>query len=120
MKIISFIKDEGVIEKILKHLGLWDLKARPPPKVKVPSVTIYLDDSDSQVPFSTPSFYPDPEHPMDSYRISKPHGVTPMVAISAINPLFQTYQKSRDLIFIYSVGIDASFHSVIFNCLGIG
>jgi hypothetical protein len=55
MKITSFIEDEEVIEKILKHLGLWDLKVRPPPKVKAPSVTISIDDSDSQVPFSTPS-----------------------------------------------------------------
>jgi len=31
MRIISFIEDEEVIKKILKHLGLWDLKARPPP-----------------------------------------------------------------------------------------
>jgi len=62
MKIISFIEDEEVIEKILKHLGLWDLKLRHPPKVKAPSVTISIDDSDSQVPFSTPPFYPDPEY----------------------------------------------------------
>jgi hypothetical protein len=26
MKIISFVEDEEVIKKILKHLGLWDLK----------------------------------------------------------------------------------------------
>jgi len=57
-----------VIEKILKPLGLWDLKVRPPPKVKASSVTISIDDSDSQVPFSTLSFYLDPEYPMDSYR----------------------------------------------------
>jgi hypothetical protein len=67
--ILAFIEDEEVIEKILKHLGLWDLKVRPSPKVKAPSRTISIDDSDSQVPFSTPSFYPDREHPMDSYRI---------------------------------------------------
>ena len=34
----------------------------------------------------------------------------PMVAISAINPLFQTYQKSRDSIFKYSVGPNANFN----------
>ena len=66
MKIISFIEDEEVIEKILKHLGLWDLKARPPPKAKAPSLTISIDDSDSQVPFSTPPFYPDPDYPIHS------------------------------------------------------
>ena len=31
MRIISFIEDEEVIKKILKHLGLWDVKARPRP-----------------------------------------------------------------------------------------
>jgi hypothetical protein len=67
MKIISFIEDEEVIEKILKHLGLWDLKFSPPPKVKAPPVTVSIDDSDSQVPFSTPPFYPDPDYPMNSY-----------------------------------------------------
>ena len=32
MKVISVIENEDVIKKILKHLGLWDLKARPPPR----------------------------------------------------------------------------------------
>jgi len=68
---------------ILKYLGLWDLRVRPSPEVKLPSVTISIDDSDSQVPFSAPPFCPDPDYPMDSYRISKRHGVTPMVTISA-------------------------------------
>ena len=49
LKIIAFIEDEGVIEKILKHLELWEMKARPPPRAKTPLVTIYLDDSDSQI-----------------------------------------------------------------------
>jgi hypothetical protein len=40
MKIIAFIEDEEVIEKILKHLGSWDLEDRPPSKVKALSVTI--------------------------------------------------------------------------------
>ena len=30
MRILAFIEDEEVIKKILKHLGLWDIKARPP------------------------------------------------------------------------------------------
>jgi len=61
----GFAEDEEVIEEILKHLGLWDLKARPTPKGKVPSVTIYLDDSESQV-LSPDSFRPHPDYPMDS------------------------------------------------------
>jgi hypothetical protein len=72
--------------------------------VKAPSVTISIDDSDSQVPFSAPSFYPDPDYPMDSQRILKPRGVTPLVVISAMNPLFPTPQKGEDLISIYSHG----------------
>jgi hypothetical protein len=72
MRILAFIEDEEVIEKILKHLGFLEVKARPPSKLNVPSVTISIDDSDFKVPFSTPSFYPDPDYPMNSYRISKP------------------------------------------------
>ena len=41
------MEGEELIEKILKHFDLWDLKVRPPPKVKAPSVTISIDDSDS-------------------------------------------------------------------------
>ena len=74
MKIIAFIEDEEVIEKILKHLELWEMKARPPPRAKTPLVTIYLDDSDSQI-FRLCSrqvsfadfFYTDPDYPIDSY-----------------------------------------------------
>jgi hypothetical protein len=32
MKVISGIEHEDVIEKILKHLGLWEVKPRSPPK----------------------------------------------------------------------------------------
>jgi len=66
VEIISFIEDEEVIKKILKHFGLWEVKARPSPKVKAPSVTIYLVDSESQV-LSPDSFYVHPDYPMDSY-----------------------------------------------------
>ena len=52
MRIIAFIEDEEVIEKILKHLGLWDLKVRPPPKAEDSAVTISLYDLDSHVLFS--------------------------------------------------------------------
>ncbi len=32
MKIISFIEDLDVIEKILRHLGLWDIRIHDPPE----------------------------------------------------------------------------------------
>jgi len=40
MRILAFIEEEEVVEKILKHVGLWNLKVRPQPKVKAASVTI--------------------------------------------------------------------------------
>jgi hypothetical protein len=30
MRILAFIEDEEMIEKIIKHLGLWAFKVRPP------------------------------------------------------------------------------------------
>ena len=52
MRIIEFIEDPEVIKKILKHLDLWNLKARPPPRADAPpkSGEQWLDYSDSQLP----------------------------------------------------------------------
>jgi len=52
MRIISFIEDEEVIKKILKHLGLWEIKTRPPPRSNAPSKApeYYIVYTDSQLP----------------------------------------------------------------------
>ena len=63
MGIISFIEDPEIVKKILKHLGLWDLKARPPPKDKAPSAKIHIDYSDSQLSPSDDYLYTDVEYP---------------------------------------------------------
>jgi hypothetical protein len=63
MGIISFIEDPEIVKKILKHLDLWDLKARPPPKAKTPSPDIYIDYSDSQLPPSDDYLYGDVQYP---------------------------------------------------------
>jgi hypothetical protein len=55
-----------VIKKILMHLGFWELKVRPAPKVKLSSIAIPVDDWDFQGPFLALSFYPDTDYPMDS------------------------------------------------------
>jgi hypothetical protein len=60
------LRREKVIKKILKYFGLWEVKARPRPKVKASSVTIYFDDSESQI-LSPDSFYLHPDYPTDSY-----------------------------------------------------
>jgi len=65
MKVISVIEDEDVIKKILKHLGLWDQKARPPPKAKSPPMSpdYHIDYTDSQLPVSDNFLYVDPVYP---------------------------------------------------------
>ena len=67
MRIISFIEDEEVIKKIkkiLKHLGLWDVKARPPPRdsASPKSPEYSMDCTDSQPPVSDTWLYVDPEY----------------------------------------------------------
>ena len=62
MKVISVIEDEDVIKKILKHLGLWDRKPRPPPKANFSTMTpeYQIDYTDSQLPASDKWLYVDP------------------------------------------------------------
>lgn len=50
MRIISCIEDEGVIEKILRHLGLWLTRNHDPPAQNVPHIhELIYDDSGSQI-----------------------------------------------------------------------
>jgi hypothetical protein len=51
MKIISFIEDSQIIEKILRHLGLWEPRNHDPPAKKAaPIPEIIYDNSYSQLP----------------------------------------------------------------------
>jgi hypothetical protein len=46
MRIIAFIDVSEAIEKILKHIGLWDVKRKPAARANAPpieAVTIYDD-----------------------------------------------------------------------------
>jgi len=50
MKIISFIEDLDIIEKILRHLDLWDIRNHDPP-IQQPYISeLVYDDSESQIP----------------------------------------------------------------------
>ena len=62
MKVISVIEDQEVIEKILKHLGLGEVKPRPPPKpTGQTNIAGYsIDYSVSQLPESDKWLYVDP------------------------------------------------------------
>jgi hypothetical protein len=66
MRILAFIEDEDVIKKILKHLGMWAIKARPPPKrANGPPLNIHIDSSNSQIPPSEDYLYCDPDYPLE-------------------------------------------------------
>jgi hypothetical protein len=68
MRVISFIEDEDVIKKILKHLGLWEPRPRPPPRMVKPKPVNsepWIDYSESQVPSSDNGIYVNPVSPAD-------------------------------------------------------
>lgn len=65
MRILAFIEDEDVIKKILKHLGMWSIKARPPSKrANGPPLNIHIDSSHSQIP-PEDYLYCDPDYPIE-------------------------------------------------------
>jgi hypothetical protein len=65
MKVISLIEDKEVFKKILKHLGLWEVKPRPPPKAtgQTKIAEYSIDYSTSHLPESDKWLYFDPEYP---------------------------------------------------------
>jgi len=70
MKVASVIDDENVIKKILKHLDLWQVKPRPPPKATGPTKIAghSIDYSTSQLPGSDPPACFIELHSYDSQR----------------------------------------------------
>ena len=42
MRIIISIEDPSVIRAILKHLGIWLVRSRPPPKIHDPPVCMHI------------------------------------------------------------------------------
>jgi hypothetical protein len=48
MRIIAFIEDQQVVKKILRHLDLWHVKRKPPPRANgPPAETIIIYDQSS-------------------------------------------------------------------------
>jgi hypothetical protein len=58
IKVVGFIEDREVIEKILKHSGIWLVRKKPSAKANAPSVPIHLDYPDSQIPSCEHYLYP--------------------------------------------------------------
>jgi hypothetical protein len=57
MRIISFIEEEAVIEKILRHCGLWKEQApRPPPEVEA-RLSLIIGSSNGPAPDNPDFFY---------------------------------------------------------------
>ena len=50
MRIISFIEDEQLVKKILKHLDLWDVKRKPPPCANGPPPETFIIYDQSSAP----------------------------------------------------------------------
>ena len=67
MKIISLIDDAEIIKKILKHLDLWEVRQRPPPRANSPPLNIHIDYADSQIPSYEDDLYCDPDYPIELY-----------------------------------------------------
>ena len=67
MKILGFIEDSQVIRKILTHLGLWDIKARSPPKATATPPDFHIDYSDSEAQPCKDYLFHDPEYPVEAY-----------------------------------------------------
>ena len=50
MRIIAFIEDEQLVKKILKHLGLWDVKHKPPARANGPPTESFIIYDESSSP----------------------------------------------------------------------
>jgi len=72
MRIISFIEDREVIKTILKHLGLWLVRSRPPPRIHAPPSECIIDNY-SQLPMNDDHLYRDPEYSWDAYLYPEGH-----------------------------------------------
>ena len=63
MRVISSIEDPSVIRDILNHLGLWLVRARPPPTAHAPPIREYAA-GDLQLQTHADMIYGDPEYIM--------------------------------------------------------
>jgi hypothetical protein len=50
MRIITFIEDEQLVKKILKHLSLWDVKRKPPQRANGPPTECFINCDECSTP----------------------------------------------------------------------
>jgi len=65
MKIIAFIEHAEIIQKILKHVGLWDAQKRPPPRTGPTTQVLQSDYSKSRIAYTDDCCEPD--YPFEAY-----------------------------------------------------
>jgi hypothetical protein len=66
MRVIAFIEKEAVINKILKHLGLWDIKRKPHPTANAPPIDIFQVYDEQPGPI-VDDYLVDPQYPDEAY-----------------------------------------------------
>jgi len=69
MRIISVIEDPDVMEKILKHLGLWNVKRNPQPVANGPPIDVFPAYDEQPGPRAD-DYIRDPDYPADVSRRS--------------------------------------------------
>ncbi|CAB1055780.1 hypothetical protein D1BOALGB6SA_514 [Olavius sp. associated proteobacterium Delta 1] len=63
----SFIEDEQLVNKILKHLDLWDVKRKPPPCANSPPAGPHIIYEKSSSP-GADEYIIDIDYPIETYR----------------------------------------------------
>jgi hypothetical protein len=66
MRIISFIEDDQLVKKILKHLDLWDVKRKPPPRANSPPTDPFIIYDERSSP-SADDYIIDADYPIETY-----------------------------------------------------
>ena len=66
MRVISVIEDPDVIKKILKHLGLGDVKRKSQPVAKASSIDVFPAYDEQPEP-SADDYIADPGYPAEAY-----------------------------------------------------
>ncbi len=63
---ISLIDDSEIIKKILNHLGLWDVKRKPPARANGPPTESFIIYGESSSP-SADDYIIDADYPIETY-----------------------------------------------------
>lgn len=61
MRVIAFIEGEDIIKKILRHLGLWQVKRRPRPTANAPPIDVFSPYDQTPAP-TADDYLTDPDY----------------------------------------------------------